>query len=167
MRTIFALLDDYAEVRTAVHELRHAGIEETELNLIVRDSTVDNYAGATPVRVDPDIAERLGGTAAGLEGLFAERRPEMLPDVGRVYVVGQLASIVAKTASRPGLAEGALASALVDVGVAGDAARAYGDGVRRGDVLLWLRVADERAGEVADLLRLRHGKHVASYGAAG
>jgi hypothetical protein len=163
VRTIFALLQDYSEARTAVHELRHAGFEPADLNLIVQVSTVDNYAGATPARVEPDTAERFGGEGAGLEGMLAGRPTMTLPDVGRVYVVGQLAAMAAQAISSPGRTEGALAAALSEQGVTADVARAYADGLRRGGLLLWLSVDDGRAGEAAEALRLRHGEYVANY----
>jgi hypothetical protein len=163
VRTIFALLQDYSEARTAVHELRHSGFAQSDLNLIVLVSAVDNYSGTTPARVEPDTAERLGGEAAGLDGMLAGRPTTNLPDVGRAYVVGELATMVAKAAMRPGLAEGAFPTALSEIGVPAATARPYADGVRRGGLLLWLNVDDERAGRAAEVLRLRHGEYVANF----
>ncbi|MGA1874161.1 MAG: hypothetical protein ACMUIA_00980 [bacterium] len=80
-----------------------------------------------------------------------------------VYASGEIATILARTASIQGAAGSGLKMALMDLSMPEGVAEAGRAGIEAGGVLLWLHTSDERAMEAANVLSSHKGAYVSSY----
>ncbi|MGD8466476.1 MAG: hypothetical protein PVI09_21690 [Anaerolineae bacterium] len=154
MKTIFWLFEDYEQARTAVSVLLDKGLTEGNMNAIIGEEIAKrameiNWEKA-PVQVTDEVGRQ---TLQGLDRLLAGEQPVQLPGVGEVYAAGELATIVAKTASSTRGTDGGLRSALADFQVSSDKADAFRTGVMEGGLLFWVRVDDAKAPQALDVLQ--------------
>jgi hypothetical protein len=169
MRTIFGLFRNYEDAMAAVYELRNRGFDEEEMNTILEENAAKNYMdGVNLATTSVDVTDRVGEVELqSIERLIGNRRPVRMPGVGEVYVVGDLANIVVKTAVTPGAVDGGMEAALEDIGVPPDIAEGFRRGVEAGGVLFWIRVDDDDAGQTANILTDHHAEYVGSYMTGG
>jgi hypothetical protein len=165
MKTLFWLFEDYASAATAVDKLLDADFDEKSMNVILLEAIakdeMDVDWGKAPVKKSDEIGDV---SLEGMARLVGGQQAVDLPNVGRVYAAGELATILAKTAVDPRVADYGLRRALVDLAVPEEHAQAYAQGIERGGVLVWLRVEDERAPEADEVLAAESAAVVASHG---
>lgn len=131
------------------------------MNAILDVEVAKNHLEVDLDRVDVAASEELDGTGAGLDIMLGTEQPVAAPGVGDVYVAGQLATILVKTAAAPDT--GDMEVALIDFNVSPAMAAAYTEGLVDGSLLFWIRASDERASEAAEILKEHGGAHVASH----
>jgi len=164
MKSIFGMFERYEDARAAVHTLLGQGFEQDAVNVIVLEEIADDLMQVDQSQVDVKVTDAVGEkTAQGLDPLLGVQHPIAIPRVGEVYAAGELATVLAKTATAPGAVDDGLEAALADFGVSKPTAQAYSAGVQEGGVLLWIRSDDAHASTAVKTLRAQHGMWVTDF----
>lgn len=158
-QTITRLFDNYADAESAVAELERMGVPHRDISLIANntDHAHDHRVArdGKPDTAGEEAAEdagkgaEIGGLAGGVGGLLAGLGIMAIPGLGPVVAAGWLAStaVGALAGAVVGAAGGGLIGALTHAGVSEEDAHVYTEGVRRGGVLVSVKVDDDRADE--------------------
>lgn len=161
MRTITGLFDTYAHANEAMHALRNAGIKSADISLVANDPE-----GLLPeedrVGEGATTGAELGAVLGGAGGLLAGLGVLAIPGLGPVIAGGWLfaAAIGAAAGAGVGAATGGLVGALTHAGVPESDAHVYAEGVRRGGVLVTVRVDPSRLDLATAILRDSNGVDV-------
>jgi hypothetical protein len=154
VKTVFALFDDYQNARQAVDALVQKGLDEEEMNALVQAAVAKDALDVGPHEVHVKKTDEIGEKELhGLDAILGGHRPVRLPDVEMVYAAGEIATIMANAAAAPGTSEGQIDELLVEFGLSPQQAGIYGDGIKGGGVLFWVRVEDEQTPEASETLR--------------
>jgi hypothetical protein len=150
---VVALFDDRATAEAAAQDLIDAGFLTDDISVVARDDPSDHCAGAVSAPTGSDVSGTAigAGTGAVLGGFLAGIGALALPGIGPVIALGPIAAALAGAGF--GAAAGSLLGLLVDLGVPGDEAHGYAEGVRRGGVLVAVRVDDDARDRALMILR--------------
>lgn len=168
---ITALFNDHAAARTAIAELREAGVTNEALSLIGReaDDTTDSIATGEPG--DPDTADNahvargaIGGGALG--ALLGVGAVALIPGAGPFLAIGAIGSGLAAamtTGAVIGAGVGGLGEVLHDRGVDPEDSAYYEERLAGGAVMVAVDadMTSISADQIDDLL-MRNGGHRAS-----
>lgn len=148
--TILATFDNVHSARTAVDDLKTAGINSNDIGLVVQNSDGD---------LDGAEGAGFGATAGSMIGLAAGLVAIVIPGVGPVIAAGPLVAVLgAVTGAGIGAAAGAVTggvvASLVNLGIPEDEAHYYAESLRRGAAL----VSVHNVGS-ADSERVKHILH--------
>lgn len=154
-RTLIALYDDVDDAHATVDALVENGFDRDAISLCMRDPRAKEPLVPEELRHEHEVevAEK-GALVGGAAGLLAGAASVFLPGIGESMAVGPLVSALTGTAV--GAGAGALIGSLVGMGVGEDEAHSYAEAVRRGGVLLVVRVPDDRWSLADDILEQRH-----------
>ncbi|MGE3539756.1 MAG: DUF2382 domain-containing protein [Candidatus Tectimicrobiota bacterium] len=170
-KTVAALFENRAEATSAVQDLVAHDVARDDISLITHEGTSRDVDAATDTdeasgaAVGAGIGAALGGVGGLLVGLSALA----VPGIGPVIAAGPLAT--ALLGAGVGAAAGGLIGAMTDIGISEEHAQYYGEGLRRGGVLVTVACSDARAEHVASMLARHHpidlGKRVEEWRAEG
>jgi hypothetical protein len=155
-KTIAALFENRTAAYDAVEDLVAHGFARDDISVMAPDNTPSEVHG-TPDDGLSGLAQGVGMGAAvgGIGGLVIGLTAMTVPGVGPVLAAGPLA--VALLGAGVGTTAGGLIGALTDdLGLPAEHAHYYGEGIRRGGVLVTVATTDERAEEPAAILSLHH-----------
>ncbi len=162
MKTVFALFKDYQNAEEAVDRLLERGFSQEEMNIIVQESTVDNFIDTNQRTANVNKTSKLGQeTLFGLDQMLAGRQPVATTDAGKVRAAGDVASVMTRMAVAPGSTM-EFEEVLRDFGLKDADAKAYLDGLQAGDLLFFIPTGNERLAEVYNLLRQYKASQVSS-----
>lgn len=157
MRTVVALYDDIVNARAAVEDVVDAGVPRDDVSLIARD--VENKY-SRELEQDYDEGDKVGEGAAvgatggavmgGLAGVLVGLGALAIPGIGPVVAAGPIAAGL--TGAGIGAVTGGLIGALAGWGIPEEEAEYYAEGLRRGGTLVAVRIDDERAEDVVDIM---------------
>jgi uncharacterized membrane protein len=157
METLVALFDSYENAHAAVESLKEAGFKDEWITLLTREKT---YASDPEQPETRENTIRMagkgaasGGVVGGLSGLIVGLGAIVVPGLGPVLAGGALAAALVSTAAGAGIgaAAGGAVGALVGQGISEEEAQIYAEGVKRGGLLVMVRVEDGRT-EIAQTL---------------
>jgi hypothetical protein len=149
MKTIARVYDTYGQARQVVADLEDSGIATADINLIANKYVCDETARIDePSAAGPGagVGAALGGTAGLLAGLGVIA----IPGLGPVVAAGALAATAVGAAA--GATTGGVVGALVSAGVPEQEAHVYCEAVRRGGTMVSVRVADDKADYVLQIM---------------
>jgi hypothetical protein len=152
MQTIVRMFDTRETAERAVRELEAAGYSDTDVSLVAADrpgeaaEDADDSSGA-------GVGASIGAAVGGGAGLLAGIGSLAIPGIGPIVAAGWLVAALAGAGA--GAAAGGLLGALTDAGVSREDAAVYSEGLRRGSVLVSVRVEETRAAAAEAILR-RH-----------
>jgi hypothetical protein len=149
MKTIARVYDTYGQARQVVADLEDSGIPTADINLIANKYVCDETARIDePSAAGPGagVGAALGGTAGLLAGLGVIA----IPGLGPVVAAGALAATAVGAAA--GAATGGVVGALISAGVPEQEAHVYCEAVRRGGTMVSVRVADDKADYVLQIM---------------
>lgn len=162
-----AVFDSHSEAETAVRELRQAGVRDSALSVIARQSEEGgDYGGVETEDADGKGAMKgalMGGGAGALLGIAALA----IPGVGPLIAAGAIASSAIPGAAAIGAGVGAVAGGvtglLTEHGVSEEDAGYYEGRIQDGGVFVSVDTTDAgiSAATAQDIL-YRHGGHSAS-----
>lgn len=147
MKTVNRSYDDYAQARAAVDALEKAGVPSSDVSLIAGQPD-----GAREPASDAATGAGIGGVVGGAAGLLAGLGLVAIPGLGPVVAAGWLAATAAGSAA--GVATGGLVGALLGAGVAEKEAAVLSESVRRGSILVTVRVPADEVGRIQGLLSI-------------
>ncbi|MGI6413810.1 MAG: hypothetical protein ACOXZ5_09295 [Syntrophomonadaceae bacterium] len=136
---------------TAVRQLRQRGFEG-KISLIAKED-MGNGGG------NQDISDGVltGGVLGGIAGLALGAGALFIPGIGPLVVAGPLSGIIS------GALTGGIAGGLIDYGIPEERSKHYEQKVREGNILAVIEADEQRAGEVADLLKSHGAQEVESH----
>lgn len=173
-RTVTRLFDDYKDALAAVRDLEQADYDPNMISLVANNaegrhgeaksfSPVEREARGTEGRHSDAADDAVKGAGAGAllgggAGLLAGIGVLAIPGIGPAVAAGWLATTAlgAVAGAAVGGAAGGLIGALTHAGHSEEEAHVYAEGVRRGGALVSIRVADDAAPTVEDIMK-RHG----------
>lgn len=151
-KTIVGVFNSVGDAHAAVHDLEAQGIPRDEISVVANKNaagyeTMESRDKASDVVADAGIGAAIGGVG-GL--LLSAAGALTVPVIGPILAAGPIAA--ALTGAGIGAAAGGLIGALTESGVPEEEAKYYAEGVRRGDVLVTVRVDEARANRVCNIL---------------
>ncbi|NTU80420.1 MAG: hypothetical protein HGA45_13755 [Chloroflexales bacterium] len=163
--TIVGLFDTFGEAQTAVEDLMHFGIRREHISLVTRDEHGDTSReraiGSSGAAEGAGAGAVGGSLVGGAIGLLIGMGLLVIPGIGPVLAAGPLAAAIGSTAAAVGAtalgaglgaAAGGLLGSLMGVGIPEEEAELYVEGVRRGNVLISVGVADPDTADVRQIL---------------
>src|SRR5579884_662731 len=154
-KTVVGLFHSAADARSAIGDLRAAGIDAADISLLANR---EDRAGAELAREDvvSDVAADAGIGAAlgGIGGLLLGFTAIVIPGIGPVMAAGPL--VAALSGAGVGAVAGGLIGSLNEAGIPEPDAKGYADRVRGGDVLVTVNASGDKADRARDVMN-RHG----------
>jgi len=151
-KTVIAVYRDAEAAEAAVEDLLHNDFNRNDISVVARDTRED-------IRVDYEADDPGEGAAAGAgfgavlggaAGLLAGLGALTIPGIGPIVAAGPIAAALA--GAGVGAVAGGITGALVDWGVPSEDANIYGEGIRRGGIMVAVRAPDDRAEYAAEIL---------------
>ncbi len=152
MKSVSGLFDSYAEARHAVDELMIYGMPANRISIVASDLRGEYQAtrgdgeppsGTAAGAVTGGLMGGAAGVAVGLTGLT-------IPLLGPVIAAGPI--VAALAGAGMGAVVGGLMGALASVGVDGDEARIYAEGIRRGGAVVTVECNESESAAICDIL---------------
>jgi len=164
MKIVTGLFERTEDAERAVNEMVARGYDSTQIGILARDQPVKEHMQRVrdeggPTEAHDQVIPRqvatgaAGGTAiGGIAGLIGGIAAVVIPGIGPVVGAG---TIIGSTLLGAGLGAGAGAAAggLLKLGIPEQTANVYAEGVKRGEVLLSIKVIDGLAGEIESIFR--------------
>lgn len=172
MKTVAGLFEASGAAEQALQDLRTAGFDPRHVSVITRNPErardIARETGAevaTGTATGAGLGAILGGAAGWLVGIGALA----IPGVGPIVAAGPIAAALgvagttAAAGAGIGVVAGGLVGALTGWGFSESEARAYQEGIERGDILLAVEVPDDDdTGRVEDIFKRRGGDRVST-----
>lgn len=157
MRTVTSLFDTYEHAAQALHALKVAGIKSADISFIA--NSPEDIEEADLIGDDATVGAELGAFLGGAGGLLAGLGLVAIPGLGPVIAGGWLlaTALGAVTGAGLGAAAGGIIGSLTGAGIPESDAHVYAEGIRRGGVLLTVRVHHDQSQMAAEILRLANG----------
>lgn len=164
MVTIFGLFPNYDDADAVVNGLLDDGFDPEEINVIVLETVAKNALDERNLqKIKVEKTDAVGSQKVfGLAKMIGGQQPTRINEVGPVYAVGSLASVLARTAAVSDSDIGGLGATLVDFDLPTSAAQNYLQGVKNGDFLLFVRAQDEEAPTVKQVMKANNGRGLAA-----
>jgi hypothetical protein len=150
-QTIARLFDSYSEAADAVNELERDGVPHSHISLVASNAEGLHHDKAahphgSAAGEDAGRGASIGGVLGAAGGVLAGLGFLAIPGLGPVVAAGWLVSTVVGAAAGAvaGGAVGGVVGALTGAGVNERDAHLYAEGVRRGGVLVSVRVDESR-----------------------
>jgi hypothetical protein len=170
MKVVAGLFESQSMAQRAIEDLRTAGIDSGRVSVIARDKDrakeVAEQTGAevaTGAATGAGVGAVLGAAAGWLVGIGALA----IPGIGPIVAAGPIAAALgvagttAAAGAGVGVVAGGIIGALTGWGFSETEAKAYQEGIERGDLLLAVEVPDsEDAGRVEDIFKHDGGDRV-------
>lgn len=149
------VIGTYSNMETAidvVNELVKAGFHRDSISVIANDADKKyaSYVDQDTAMDDTAKGAGIGAALGGLGGLLVGLGALAIPGIGPVIAAGPLAAALAGAGI--GAVTGGIIGALVDLGIPEESAHIYAESVRRGNVLVAVQAADDRAAEVTRIM---------------
>jgi hypothetical protein len=164
-KVVAGLFDTQDRASNAIRDLQSFGTDPGRVSVIARDKErareVADETGAevaTGAATGAGVGGILGAAAGWLVGIGALA----IPGIGPIVAAGPIAAALgvagttAAAGAGIGVVAGGLIGALTGWGFSEAEAKAYQDGIERGDILLAVEVRDDDTDRVEDIFK-RHG----------
>jgi hypothetical protein len=153
MNTVVGLFDHYSNVDWAIEVLENSGVDSDRISVVALDKeTIESRTGTNAGLVT-------SAATGGLVGLLAGLSTFSVPGLGPVIVTGTVAIALFTTLGTTaigmgfGAATGGLLGALIDLGFSQEDAAFYTEGVKGGNILLYVESASEEEMRIKAILR--------------
>ncbi len=155
MKTVVGLLPDARSADVALGALSAAGFAESETGLLIREPEARAFVAASQARRAADTGTVGGAVAGGLVGLLAGLSAVSLPGIGPAMATGTLATALGSSVAGAGVGAvtGRLLGVLLDQEIPEAEAHVYAESLRRGSVLITVRVPESRMPVAENILR--------------
>ena len=139
MQTITKVYENYEHAQHAITELEANGIPAANISLVANEKYAP-LSDTTDTTSEAGAGAGLGAAVGGAAGLLAGVGLMAIPGLGPVVAAGWFASTALGLVA--GGAAGGIVGSLIDAGVPEDHAHVYSEAVKRGGILVSVRVAE-------------------------
>jgi hypothetical protein len=146
-------------------DLISAGFSRNDLSLLASDAAgewsrykASTVEGAELTSEEIGSGVGTGTVVGGLGGLFAGLGMFAIPGIGPVAAAGTIATTL--LGAGMGAAAGGLTAAIDELGVPKDQTGYYAEGVRRGGILVSVRVPEEQVDEATAIMDRYHAMDI-------
>lgn len=142
-RSVSGILTCQSDAEATVQALKDAGFSISDVSVLIGPrSDGDTPGPSDPTMVGESTAAGLiaGGTLGGILGLLAGMGSLAVPGLGTLIAAGPIMGTL--TGLGAGGAVGGLAGSLIGLGIPEDQSEEYEGRIRKGDILLSVRVCD-------------------------
>ena len=151
-KTVVGVFNSVHDAQEAVRDLEMEGISRHDISIVANKNatgyeTMEPSDKSSNVVADAGIGAAIGGVG-GL--LLSAAGLITVPVIGPILAAGPIAA--ALTGAGIGAAAGGMVGALTESGIPEEDAKYYAEGVRRGDVLVTVKVAGERADRASEIM---------------
>ena len=161
MKTVIGLFDRVSEAQSVVRDLIGTGFSRDDIGLIASDATGEwsryraaTLEGAAPTSEEIGTGVSTGTVVGGLGGLLVGLTEFAIPGIGWVAAAGTLATTL--IGAGVGAAVGGLHTAIDKLGVPKEQAGYYAEAVRRGGILVSVRVLEEQVDDAMEIMKRHH-----------
>lgn len=173
-KTITRLFDNYADAKSAVHDLEALGIAHDDLSIVANNADGshgehrDGDGHGVNDHGDVSRGTSTGALLGGAGGLLAGLGLLAIPGLGPIVAAGWLAAtaVGAGIGAAGGAATGSIVGALKEAGHTDEEAQVYSESVRRGGTLLSARVPDDLVAQAESVLQRHRSVDAATRGAS-
>jgi uncharacterized membrane protein len=152
MRTVVGLFDTYQDTEHAVEALQQWDIAREHINVIVRDTVLQEQSIGEEETAEDTRTGVVAGTAIGsLSGLLVGFSAITMPGIGSVIIAGTLLS-TSLAGAGIGAATGGIIGTLTSTGISESDAQIYAESIQQGGILLTVEVDDELVSSVREAL---------------
>lgn len=153
MERLYFLIPNKEIAHTIVNELRGNGVSEDEIHVVAHDKIeLDNLPeGNLAHKSDLVPAVERGAVTGAAAGLLAGLAVVAFPPAGFIIGTG---AVLATTLAGAGF--GAWVSGMIGVRMPNTELKEYEDRIRAGELLMLVDVEENRAEEIANLIRRHH-----------
>jgi hypothetical protein len=156
MQSVSGLFDSYAEAKQAADELMVYGTPAQRISIVASDLkgeyTATHGDGTSPRATGAGALT--GGLVGGAAGIAVGLTGLTIPVLGPVIAAGPI--VAALAGAGMGAVVGGIVGALANVGVDGDEARIYAEGIRRGGAVVTVECNGDEVAALNAILA-RHG----------
>lgn len=170
MSTIIGVFKNRSEAEAAIKDVKDAGVADTDISCIYKDSDGDAKDSQTGEKVGSGATKGAvtGGVLGTIAGLVVANG--ILPGLGTLFVAGPLAAALGFTGAAAtavagaatGAAAGGLIGALSQFGISASDAKLYEEYVRKGEALVIVKTDTEKY-DVLDWFKKRGADEVRNY----
>ena len=157
MKTIFGVFSDFLYARETVALLLEHGFDKKELNAIVQQPVAKNYFD---VRRNQAKIETCTSSYDLLDRMLTGKGSVNSADCGPLIASGIIATTMLKTVDTE--LDRKIENALRDFDVRGEVAERYKTRLAEGQLLLFIRVPDEKAMDAVIVMESRGGEPVSA-----
>jgi hypothetical protein len=153
MKTVIGLYMTIADAHKVVRELINNGIDHHNISLIARDTQggYGHHPSEGEGQTESEVTgAAVGGAIGGVAGLLLGLGALAIPGLGPVIAAGPL--VAGLVGAGIGAAGGGLLGALTKAGIPEEEARFYVEGVRRGDILVAVKVFNDQVSRVVNVM---------------
>ena len=165
MKTVIGLFDRVSEAQSVVRDLIGTGFSRDDIGLIASDATgewsrykASTLEGAAPTSEEIGTGVSTGTVVGGLGGLLVGLTEFAIPGIGWMAAAGTLATTLA--GAGVGAAVGGLHTAIDKLGVPKEQTGYYAEAVRRGGILVSVRVLEEQVDEAMEIMKRHHAVNI-------
>jgi hypothetical protein len=160
MKTIMCLFTDIDKARLATETLLLEGFEFKQINVVVQESVAKNklFISSQALKVEQN---RSNYPLNGIERLLGGRQAFPSPDAGPLLCAGPEATTFVNAARYK--SDLGLKFSLLGIQLPESIADYFRNGVKEGGLLFWIRVDDNKAGEVVKTMEYRNGLKIVSF----
>ncbi|MGI5876151.1 MAG: general stress protein [Dethiobacteria bacterium] len=162
-KAVVSIFNSEERAKEAINELKRQGFDEREISLIAKDKKQNLGAQENDVDSmtmgDQNIGDGAftGGTIGGIAGLLASTGALLIPGIGPIVAAGPLAAFLT------GIVGGGIVGGLVDFGIPEESGRQLEERVKKGDLLVTLKVADNEVSQVTSILERFGGEDIEAH----
>jgi uncharacterized membrane protein len=162
-KAVVSIFNSEERAKEAINELKRQGFDEREISLIAKDKKQNLGAQEndfdSKTMGDQNIGDGAftGGTIGGIAGLLASTGALLIPGIGPIVAAGPLAAFLT------GIVGGGIVGGLVDFGIPEESGRQLEERVKKGDLLVTLKVADNEVSQVTSILERFGGEDIEAH----
>ncbi|HHV96343.1 MAG TPA: hypothetical protein GXX37_07710 [Clostridiaceae bacterium] len=165
-KTVAAIFDRREYAENAARQIKEQGLRTEDISIVARETEqgeqnrnevvnrqnynrLENADNRGRQNINDNISDGVmtGGVLGGLAGLLIGAGSMMIPGLGIIAAAGPITGLIS------GAVTGGIIGGLIDLGIPETQSRQYETDIKAGKILFTMRIDDEKADQVSDILK--------------
>lgn len=165
-KTVAAIFDRREYAENAARQIKEQGLRTEDISIVARETEqgeqnrnevvnrqnynrLENADNRGRQNINDNISDGVmtGGLLGGLAGLLIGAGSMMIPGLGIIAAAGPITGLIS------GAVTGGIIGGLIDLGIPETQSRQYETDIKAGKILFTMRIDDEKADQVSDILK--------------
>lgn len=166
-KTVVGIFDSRDQAEMAARQVKDQGLRTNDISIVAKQAE-DNAKSGQGINasmmnrqagVNDNISDGVlsGGVLGGLAGLLIGTGSLFIPGLGIIAAAGPITGLLS------GAVTGGIVGGLVDLGIPESRSRIYENDIRQGKILFSMKTDEDKAGQVALILRSNGSSRVDTY----